>query len=518
MSHSHEHARRQAEYDTEDAELIDALGNIWDIAEEHHLDPFPTAFEVAPANVVYQIGAYGIPGRYSHWTHGRAYSQMKTQYDYGLSKIYELVINSNPSQAYLLENNPPIANKFVMAHVLGHTDFFKNNHTFARTRRDMPEAVAMNASRIRDYERAAGPIEVERFLDAALAIEQYVDPYQIDRPLRDDELAKWRDDAEREHKPRPVIATEFDDLFDPPSPSTEQNLGKRALAMIPPQPDSDILGFIRNHAPYLNNWQRDVVDIVRAESLYFYPQRRTKIMNEGWAAYWHKRIMREMGDRGHLSDSENEDWWALHSGVVAPNPKSLNPYYLGMKMYEYLEDYYNGTLEDHETAYLQRQGVQTYPRYEGPLADSPAMPHLRDAMMYNDDQSFIRNHFNKIIADRMEMYLYEQVGEKDGEPVYEVVNNSWSMIRDQLVQSMDNNGVPAISVRDGDYDRRGELYLQHEFDGRMLDPDYVRKTLPYVYTLWQRPVYLETRDSETDAVIVYRYDGTTAEVKTIGSQ
>ncbi len=508
--HNQSYGDKNNEYAAEDQELEQALGHIWDIALENHLDPFPTNFEVAPANIVYQIGAYGIPGRFSHWTYGRAYRQMKTQYDYGLSKIYELVINSNPSQAFLLANNPPIDNKFVMAHVLGHTDFFKNNVTFANTRRDMPEAAARNAMRIQSYEDREGRMAVEQTLDAAIAIEQHIDPYHIHRLDRDQELKQWRDQAAKNAKPVRERDSEFDDLL-PRSVSVEQNLGRQALAMmIPPAPDQDLLGFIRNHAPYLQDWQRDVVDIVRSESLYFYPQRRTKIMNEGWAAYWHKRIMREMGDRGLITDAENEAWWKLHSGVVGPSPRSINPYYLGMKIYEYIEDYYNGTLTDEETVQLKKEGIKTYPRYEGLLKDSPAMPHLREAMMYNDDQSFIRNYFNKIVADRTEMYIYEERHPSPyQQPELVVVEDSWMQIRDMLTRSMDNNGIPRIDVVNGDHNNTGDLYLKHQYDGRSLDPTYVEKTLPYIYELWKRNVYLETFDSSKSSFLVYTYNGET---------
>ncbi len=504
MSAEYHHSNSSHEIEAEDNELMKALENIWDIALENHLDPFPTNFEIAPANVVYQIGAYGIPGKFSHWTHGRAYRQMMAGYNHGQSKIYELVINSNPSQAYLLENNLPIDNKFIMAHVLGHTDFFKNNMMFASTRRDMPEAAAKSAARIRSYEEQEGFLTVEKTLDAVMALEEHIDPYAPLRPSRDEELRKWQADLEYENRPIKQTIGEFDDLL-PPAPTVERNLGRRALHM-PPKPDQDILGFIRNHAPYLEDWQRDVVDIVRDHSLYFYPQRRTKIMNEGWAAFWHKRIMREMSERGEITPAENEAWWKLHSGVVAPNPRQLNPYYLGMKMFEYIEDYYNGQLTDKETDYLEREGITTYPRYDGPLKDSPAMPHLRDAMMYNDDQSFIRNHFNKIIADRMEMYIFEEVPTGTGEVKRVVSDNSWEKIRYMLTRQMENNGQPLISVTDGDYNHAGELYLYHESDGRILDQKYVGKTLPYLHNLWGRTVHLETKDTDGKTV-VYNYDG-----------
>src|SRR5215216_5377356 len=121
--------------------LEKAMERIWDLAHEMGLDPFPVHFEMVPATIMYEFGAYGVPGRFSHWTHGRAYQQIKTMYDYGLSKIYELVINANPSHAFLLENNSVLQNKVVAAHVLGHSDFFKNNAYFAHTNRGMLEAV-----------------------------------------------------------------------------------------------------------------------------------------------------------------------------------------------------------------------------------------------------------------------------------------------------------------------------------------------------------------------------------------
>src|SRR5436305_1858014 len=117
--------------DREIGELEKALEQIWDVARKFGLDPYPVRFEVVPATVMYEVGSYALPGRYSHWTFGKAYHRMKTMYDFGLSKIYEVVINTNPSYGFLLETNSPVQNKLVMAHVLGHVDFFKNNVYFS---------------------------------------------------------------------------------------------------------------------------------------------------------------------------------------------------------------------------------------------------------------------------------------------------------------------------------------------------------------------------------------------------
>src|SRR5690606_19022178 len=168
-------------------ELQEGIEQIWEVAQELGLRPFPTHFEIVPAAVMYEIGSYGMPGRFSHWTHGKAYQMQKTMYDYGLSKIYELVINTNPCYAFLLETNSILQNKLVAAHVLGHSDFFANNAYFARTSRKMVDTISLNAERIRRYEFEHGAEEVERVLDAALAIEEHIDPYVTVEDVKPDD-------------------------------------------------------------------------------------------------------------------------------------------------------------------------------------------------------------------------------------------------------------------------------------------------------------------------------------------
>jgi len=156
--------------DKEIRDLEKAVEQIWEVARGFGLDPYPTNFEIVPATVMYEVGSYALPGRYSHWTFGKTYHRMKTMYDFGLSKIYEVVINTNPAYGFLLETNSPIQNKMVIAHVLGHVDFFKNNSYFSKTNRRMVESVSTHAQRMMEYEFRHGRKTVERFLDAVLAI------------------------------------------------------------------------------------------------------------------------------------------------------------------------------------------------------------------------------------------------------------------------------------------------------------------------------------------------------------
>src|SRR6185437_926099 len=169
------------------ASLGDAIEKIWAIARRMNLDPYPVNFELVPATIMYEFGSYGLPGRFSHWSRGKAYYRMKTDYDYGLSKIYALVVNTNPYWAFLMDQNGLLQNKVVVAHVLGHTDMFKNNIYFKRPPSNMIDKVSVNADRIRKYEYEHGAHEVERFLDAVLAIEEHIDPNFRIRHLSEEE-------------------------------------------------------------------------------------------------------------------------------------------------------------------------------------------------------------------------------------------------------------------------------------------------------------------------------------------
>src|SRR5438874_10388880 len=178
-------------------ELANSIEPIWEIAKNFGLNPFPVHFELVPPAIMYEFGSYGLPGRFSHWSHGKVYHRMKTSYDYGLSKIYELVINTNPSYAFLMEANSLLQNKLVIAHVLGHCDFFKHNAYFEATNRRMVETASLNAKRIRQYEYEHGIDKVEKFLDAVLSIQEHIDPQDARRP----QSRKRPDEKEKPSQP-----------------------------------------------------------------------------------------------------------------------------------------------------------------------------------------------------------------------------------------------------------------------------------------------------------------------------
>src|ERR1700761_6421967 len=280
-------------------------------ARGYGLDFFETIFEVVDADDLNEIAAYGgFPTRYPHWSFGMQYEELKKSYEYGLSKIYEMVINNDPCYAYLMRCNHTVDQKLVMAHVYGHCDFFKNNAYFGHTTRKMMDEIANHAARIRRYVERFGEDEVEAFMDKCMSIDDLIDIHSV--------AIKRRDDHSRlDFAPATAEAAEEE----------RKKLKDQRVPHFPERPEKDVLLFLIEHAP-LKNWQRDVLSIVRDEAYYFYPQGQTKIINEGWASYWHSTIMTTKG----LPPSEVIDYADHHSGTMATSGKRLNPYKMGIEL------------------------------------------------------------------------------------------------------------------------------------------------------------------------------------------
>jgi len=455
--------------------LFHAIDEITEIAKGFGLDFYPMRYEICPADIIYTFGAYGMPTRFSHWSFGKQFHKMKLHYDLGLSKIYELVINSNPCYAFLLDTNSLIQNKLIVAHVLAHCDFFKNNCRFQNTNRDMVESMAATAERIKQYEQDYGKREVEDFLNAVLAIQEHIDPSLVRSKLA------WSMEDMEEEEEAPKRASQYDDLWNLDERNKPRAVPKKRKKKFPPQPEKDILLFIEQYSSELEDWQRDILTMMREEMLYFWPQMETKIMNEGWASFWHQRILREMD----LTSDEALEYAKLNAGVVQPSKTSINPYYLGIKIFEDIEERYNNPTES-----MLRDGVK-------PGSGREKMFEVREV---ESDISFLRNYLNKDLVMREDMYLFQKQG-KD----YKIVDKAWEQVRDQLVNMRVNGGFPYITVNDGDYLRAGELYLKHWFEGIELDLKYLEKVMPYIFQIWGRPVHMESV-IETKNVL-FTYDG-----------
>jgi stage V sporulation protein R len=464
--------------DNEIKEIEKAIEQVWEKAVEMGLDPFPVNFEIVPATVMYEIGSYSLPGRYSHWSFGKAYHKMKMMYDLGLSRIYEVVINTNPSYAFLLEGNTLIQNKMIIAHVLAHVDFFKNSVYFSRTNRNMVDGVSTHAERIREYEFKYGRKTVEEFLDAVLSIQEHIDPDFFVRKEREIKPG----DEKRKKRAAPV--GRFDDLLLlGESAKKDEEDADKPEKREPPEPEKDIVYYIMKHSPALEPWQRDIMAMMHEEMEYFVPQMQTKTMNEGWASFFHSRIMRELD----LTDQEYVDFAELHAGVVSPRKGSLNPYYVGYKIFEDIERRWDNPTKEE---------IERFGRVPGKGREK-----LFEVREMDNDTSFIRNYLTKQLVEDLDLYVFELRDEEE----WVITDKTWERVRDHLVADMTNFGFPYIEVYDADYNGNRELYLRHKFEGTELDVEYAQKTLEHVFKLWGRDVHLETVvDGETS---VMHYDG-----------
>ncbi len=431
-------------------------------AEEFGLDYYPMRFEICPADIIYTFGAYGMPTRYSHWSFGKSFHRMKTQYDYNLSRIYELVINSNPCYAFLLDGNSVIQNMMVAAHVFAHCDFFKNNQWFRHTSRNMVETMARSGERIRDYEFRYGRQKVEEVLDAALALQEHIEPrYDIGK-------VHPKKGGNCRHSVSGKRETPYDDLWelDHKQPETDKC---PKVKKFPEEPEKDVLGFIAANSKQLEDWERDIAFIVREEMLYFWPQVETKIMNEGWATLWHARIMREID----LNEEETIEFAKMHAGVIQPSRTGINPYLIGLKIWEDIEKRWDEPTEEEREKY-GRPGGQ-------------GLEKIFEVRETENDISFIRNYLTKDLVEKLDLYIFKKVYTK-----WQVIDTDWERVREGLISILVNGGNPYIVVEDSDCNKNGELYLKHYHEGRDLDLFYLEKTLPHVYRLWGRNVYLET--------------------------
>ncbi|WP_044640909.1 SpoVR family protein [Risungbinella massiliensis] len=436
-------------------DLEKAIAEITEIAEHFGLDFFPMRYEICPADIIYTFGAYGMPTRFSHWSFGKAFSRMKMQYDLNLSKIYELVINSNPCYAFLLKGNSLVQNKLIVAHVLAHSDFFKNNIRFSQTSRDMVESMATSADRIREYEQKYGKEQVEKFLDHVLAIQEHIDPSLI-------QITPTHTTGNTTN-----LKTPYDDLWkldgkQPLPPATRPS-------QTPKQLEKDLLLFLMKNSRVLEEWHQDILTILHKEMLYFWPQLETKIMNEGWASYWHIRIMREL----NLNEEETIEFAKLNASVIQPSPTSINPYYVGLKVFEDLERRFDHPTKEEQRLLGRKLGQGRAKIFEVRELDS--------------DISFLRNYLTEQLVEDLDLYVYEKKGNE-----WKITDKGWERVRDELVKSRINGGHPIIMVKDGDYMQNGELYLVHQFEDLELDLKYLERTIPHVHALWGKAVHLET--------------------------
>jgi len=479
-------------------------------ARREGLDFYRTVFELLNADQMAQVAAYGgFPQRYPHWRFGMEYERLRKQHRYGLGRIYEMVINNDPCYAYLLNDNMFVDHKTVVAHVYAHCDFFKNNVWFSRTDRRMIDEMANHATRIRRYAEREGTEPVEGFIDTCQSLENLIDAHSVfmrrtARPGPPAEHEQERDDGTTRFPAKSYM----DRYINPPERmrrdrEAQARQAEQTKRRFPDQPVRDLLLFLLQNAP-LEDWEADVLSMIREESYYFAPQGQTKILNEGWASYWHSTLM----TRYILTDAELIDYCEHHAGTLATSPGRLNPYKLGIELLRDIERRWNtGRYGPDYDACEDMTARREWGKDKAPQGavvgrGSPGREKIFQVRAIYNDVTFLDEFLTPEFVDDQKLYHYRQ-DPTTGRMV--VVNRDFDKIKAQLLFMLSNHAQPYIYVMDANYRNRGELYLAHRHNGADLDIKYATETMKQIQKIWKRPVHVHARID--DEQILFTFDG-----------
>ena len=439
-------------------ELENYTTRIEQLAAQLGLDYYPVDFEIVPNNFMMEIAVYGLPVRMPHWSFGVRYIHQLIRQGMGHSRIFEVMFPGDPCHAYLVNDNSIAENTLVVAHVIGHADFAKNNHLFGRFMEmaggQILEQAAKRAHNIEDALVQFGQERVEAILDAALALEPHID---MNMPLHRAPFPIFKEEP-ADSKTHDQFFSRYHQL--PGEPVAKISSERQRRATIPPRPEYDLLWFIAQYAPDLEGWERDIFLAVREESYYFYPVFACQIMNEGWASYWHARLLRE-------ADFLPSDLYVsaikAHSDVVRPYAAdnqlalAINPYHLGFSIWEDL---------------IEKRGLEA----------------ARQICKEEDDFGFIRNYLSTELAEKLNLFVYET----DHEGGIQIAERDIHQVREAILAPKFNYGAPRIAASQLHVDGSLELIHDHQSDGRGLDLARAERVLDYIARVWRRPVSLQT--------------------------
>ena len=440
------------------------------MAADIGLSHFPIEFEVVPQDVMLEVVTYALPARARHWVYGQSYDYQKYSDGMGYSKIYEVIMNNNPSYAFMLDSNSEIINTMVMAHCFGHSFCFKNNYLFQNTDRKMVYNAAERAQRIEEYIQRYGLEKVEHIMNIAFALDKQIDwtkgevrsPYPKQRKLI-----------------KEVKKKEFDDLLNPKKPSKIEIIENGTF---PPHPESDILWFLSNYAP-MEDWQRDIIEIIRQESFYFYPQYSTKILNEGIASFIHADFMSKLDS---INPEEHLDFCRVHERVVQPggNPLNINPYYLGFTI-----------LQD-----IRKRWDNYKAAGESKIS---GMEKVIEVVSDEDDISLIKNYLTKELVEEMNLFAYKSDKDKNGDTILTIKSRNPDDVAESLTKDLHNYRAPVITIEKAS--STGMELVHHASNAKTLDERNLSKVMGYIYELWGSPIDMQTIDDD-GGIVHHTYD------------
>ncbi|HYE17644.1 MAG TPA: SpoVR family protein [Tepidisphaeraceae bacterium] len=488
-------------------ELLAAKKQIREQARSYGLDFYNVIFEMCDYEQMNQIAAYGgFPQRYPHWRWGMEYERLRKQHFYGLGRIYEMVINNDPCYAYLQESNALVDQKLVIAHVYAHSDFFKCNYWFSKTNRKMMDEMANHSTRVRRHVEKHGYDVVEKFMDTCLSIEHLIDPYSMfmnrgpvdtapvepSRQTPDVTRYRAKDYMDRWINPRAALEAE--------AKKNRDEAAKRRHST-PARPTRDVLLYLLEHAR-LEDWQTDLLSIVREEAYYFAPQGMTKVMNEGWATYWHSKLM----TKHFVEASEVVDYADHHSGTVHMPPGGFNPYKIGVEMFRDIEDRWNKGKFGKE--YEECDDLGARKKWDKGLG--LGRDKIFEVRRVYNDLTFIDEFMTPEFIEKHKFYQY---GRDPHTGQLRILSRDPHRIKQTMLYQLTNMGQPFVYVVDGNYHNRGELYLAHQHNGLDIEIKYAVETMKNIYKVWGRPVHLQARID--DEMILFSFDGHQPKQQTI---
>lgn len=476
-------------------ELIQAYDEeIARIAKDFKLDTYPNQIEVITAEQMMDAYAsVGMPIGYHHWSFGKHFVGVEKSYKRGqMGLAYELVINSNPCISYLMEENTMAMQALVIAHACyGHNSFFKNNYLYKMwTSADAIIDYLLFARKyIADCELRYGIDEVEAVLDACHALMNYgVDRYKHPAGL------SIQEEKIRQQNREMYLQSQVNELWRtiPQRKKTDENGNKKRF---PEEPQENILYFIEKNAPLLEPWQREIVRIVRKVAQYFYPQGQTKVMNEGWACFWHYTLLHALYDEGLVTDEFMLEVLQSHTNVIMQPPynspyyNGLNPYTLGYHMMQDIKRICENPSEEDE-------------RWFPYLAHTDWLSSLDSAMRNFKDESFIAQYLSpKLIR---ELKLFHVIDDDQQSELF--VNaihdeSGYEKIRSALSKQYNLGYLePDIQVYSVDTEGDRSLTLHYSQQNRVPLADTAQDVLKHLHRLWKFPVRLKTIDTEGNTV------------------
>ena len=487
-------------------ELAKLVPAIIKACHEFDLEFYPIVVQKLTYDEISEVASYhGFPVRYPHWKWGMEYAELQKGYEHGKHRIYEMVINTNPAYIYCLDSNTLVDDVTVIAHAIGHNDFFKNNVFFAPTSENMMNQLANHGTRIRRYIARWGKERVTEFIDDVLRIDTLIDPMKAwsCRKVKDVVVRDERQYVQPVRLPIKNDHEYMDSWVNPPDWKQEQDRRAKEKEVAQElelfrEPTKDIMGYLKDNAR-LKPWQQDIMAMLYNETLYFAPQRMTHMMNEGWASFVDFNIIAKQGlaSLGQKRHDMGIFDYAKHKMGVLGGKYSMNPYKLGFCLFQNIEERWDkgrfGPEWDNCTDIKQREDWD----------QKLGLGHgkVLEVRKYYDDITILAEFFTPDFCNEYEFFDWKRY--PNGE--YKIEDRNPERIKKKLIKRYMNGGLPDIRLADPNHRGKGILFLQHEWDGRLLYPPYARPTLASLYRLWGNDVCLATKGKNGEEVVYHCY-------------